>query len=363
MSAAFALPDLGEGLQEAEVVAWHVAEGDHVTADQPLVSVETDKAVVDIPSPHAGHIAHLCAKVGDRVKVGGALVDFEEGQHKDSGTVMGVLPEPPAARPPTPVAPPRGDGKVPVGHVQASPAVRALAKERGIDLAQVHGSGPDGTIMRSDVVKGEPLRGMRRSMAENMARAAKNVVHATLWDAVDIELWFASDRDVTTHLVRAIVAAVGAVPILNASFEDRAMTLETNTRVDLGIAVDTADGLIVPVIRDAGGRNPKTLRNDLDALKEAARARTISSADLRNPTITLSNFGMIAGAHAALVIVPPQVAIVGAGRVMLEAVPDAGGGVAFHHYLPLSVTFDHRVVTGGDAARFMRALIDALESS
>lgn len=373
--STFALPDLGEGLQDAEIVAWHVAEGDHVTADQPLVSVETDKAITDIPSPHAGHITQLLAKVGDHVKVGSGLVEYEEGPHKDTGTVMGVLPEAPAKAIAVASAAPKvgGNGKAAAG-VLASPAVRALARERNIDLRTIKGSGPNGVITRDDLAKaapaaqsapaaGEPLRGMRRSMAENMARAGAAVVPATLYDEADIEEWWASDHDVTTRLIHAVVAACAAVPLSNAWFDERAMTVETHPRVDLGLAVDTADGLIVPVIRDAGGRDKKTLRDDVNALKAAARARTIPSADLRNPTITLSNFGMIAGQHAALVIVPPQVAIVGAGRLMLEAVPENGGGVAFRHRLPLSVTFDHRVVTGGDAARFMSAMIRSLETA
>ncbi|HUA07638.1 MAG TPA: dihydrolipoamide acetyltransferase family protein [Candidatus Acidoferrales bacterium] len=374
MSATFALPDLGEGLQEAEIVAWHVAEGDHVTTDQPLVSVETDKAIVDIPSPHAGHIEHLLAKVGDRVKVGANLVEFEEGPHKDTGTVMGVLPEPPAK--PAAVAnvpaASKGNGATAVLHAKASPAVRALARERGIDLATIQGSGPHGIITRADLerasapaatVAGQALRGMRRSMAENMARAGAAIVPATLWDEADIEEWYASDHDVTTRLIHAIVAACAAVPVLNASFDDRTMSLEEHPRVDLGLAVDTPEGLIVPVIRDAGGRDPKKLRDDVDALKAAARARTIPPADLRDPSITLSNFGMIAGRQAALVFIPPQVAIVGSGRVTLEAVPETGGGVAFRHRLPLSITFDHRVVTGGDAARFMSAMIGSLQNA
>ncbi|HTX55704.1 MAG TPA: dihydrolipoamide acetyltransferase family protein [Candidatus Acidoferrales bacterium] len=374
MSATFTLPDLGEGLQEAEIVAWHVSEGDHVTADQPLVSVETDKAVVDIPSPHAGHIEHLLAKVGDRVKVGGKLVDFEEGPHKDAGTVMGVLPEPPPRKAEVPAAnasPPKpsGNGKA---RAKASPAVRAMARERGIDLTTIEGTGPDGIITREDlervapaaastVAAAEPLRGMRRSMAEHMAQSGAAIVSATLFDEADIEEWRASDHDVTTRLIHAIVAACAAVPLLNSSFDDKAMTVEPHPRVDLGLAVDTPDGLIVPVIRDAGSRASESLRNDVNALKAAARARTIPPASLRNPTITLSNFGMMAGMHAALVIVPPQVAIVGAGRIVEHAVPNPAGGVAFRRRLPLSVTFDHRVVTGGDAARFMKALIDALQ--
>lgn len=379
--STFTLPDLGEGLQQAEIVSWHVAEGDHVTADEPLVSVETDKAVVDIPSPRSGRIAHLLAKAGESVKVHAPLVEFEEGPHADTGTVMGVLPEhetkPAAAPPPAPVVQrPTTDGGA--QRVAAAPAARTLAHERGIDLGTLRGTGPGGLITRADVERlggpqgppqaaasvaggGEPLRGMRRAMAESMSRARDTICPATLWDHADVEAWIASDRDVTSHLIRAIVAACATVPVLNAWFDDQAMTVQRHARVDLGMAVDTPDGLIVPVLRDVGSRGADALRSDVNTLKEGARARSLPPGDLRNPTITLSNFGMLAGEHAALVIVPPQVAIVGAGRITLEAVPAAGGGVAFRHRLPLSLTFDHRVVTGGDAARFMSAMIASME--
>ena len=383
--STFALPDLGEGLQEAEIVAWHVSEGDHVTADEPLLSVETDKAVVDIPSPKSGYIGHLLAKPGDRVKVKQALVEFEEGAHKDTGTVIGVLPEPPvkaaAATPPTgavaAATPPRSNGQA---RVQAAPAARALAKERNIDLSRVKGTGPNGLVTRQDVEQaistsqpaavttprpaaGEPLRGMQRAMSQSMSRSRDAIAPATLYDQVDIEAWWSSDHDVTTRLIAAIVAACAAVRIMNSSYDDAAGTIQSNPRVDLGIAVDTPDGLIVPVLRDAGARNAATLRADVNALKTAARNRTIAAESLKNPTITLSNYGTMAGRYAALVIVPPQVAIVGAGKITLEAVPIENGGVAFHHMLPLSVTIDHRVATGGDAARFMSALITSLERS
>jgi pyruvate dehydrogenase E2 component (dihydrolipoamide acetyltransferase) len=253
--------------------------------------------------------------------------------------------------------------------------VRALARERGIDLARVRGSGPDGIITRNDLERFasappaatalEPLRGMRRAMAENMARAHASVAVATLYDEADVDAWFAGDHDVTTRLVHAVVAACASVPVLNAWFDDSAMGmgLQFHPRVDLGIAVDTPDGLIVPVLRNAAALDSERIRTNVDALKKAAVARTVAIADLRDPTITLSNFGMIAGRHAALVIVPPQVAIVGAGRLSIVAVPVEGGGVAFRRHLPLSVTFDHRVATGGDAARFMKALIASLEAA
>jgi pyruvate dehydrogenase E2 component (dihydrolipoamide acetyltransferase) len=362
--SSFSLPDLGEGLHEAEIVAWHVAAGDHVVADQPLVSVETEKAVVEVPSPRSGRIARLLAAVHDRVKVGAPIVDFEDGGHADAGTVVGELG--PTLRPTS--APPAPAGPNPPG--AAAPAVRALARERGVDLARLIGHGPAGAITRDDVEReaaastgegaAQPLRGVRRSMALNMARAHAEVVPATLFDDADIESWWSAAADVTVRLIRAIAAGCAAAPALNAAFDGTTMTLRPLPRVDLGVAVDTAEGLIVPVLRDVGRRDPDDLRRGLDALKLAVRARTVSPADLRGPSITLSNFGTLAGRHAVLVIVPPQVAIIGAGRIVRQAVPGRGRAM-FRHKLPLSLTFDHRAATGGDAARFLKAAIDDLQ--
>jgi pyruvate dehydrogenase E2 component (dihydrolipoamide acetyltransferase) len=358
--STFALPDLGEGLQEAEIVTWHVAEGDHVVVDQPLVSVETDKAVVEIPSPRAGWVARLFAKPGDRIKVGSPIVMFREGPLADVGAIVGDLADGPAASVPLAAA----------TRPLAAPGVRAFAQERGVDLAQVTGSGPGGAITRADVERagvsssrpssGELLKGMRRSMAINMARAHAEVVPATVWDEADVEAWWSPVADVTARLIRAIAVGCAAAPALNAWFDGKAMSCQRMQRVDLGIAVDTEEGLVVPVLRDVGNRDAAAIRRDLDSRKEAARMRTIALADLRNPTITLSNFGMLVGRHAALVVVPPQVAIVGAGRIVQQAVP-RGSEVAFRHMLPLSITFDHRVVTGGDATRFLKATIEDLQ--
>ena len=360
----FALPDLGEGLHDAEVIAWHVAAGDHVVADQPLVSVETDKAVVEVPSPQAGRIARLCAQPGDRIKTGAPLVDYEEGPHPDTGAVVGELaaaataPQPRAAA--TPVAPPPG--------IKAAPAVRARAKALGVDLARIAPSGPGGTVTLGDVEAaveaatagaGEILRGVRRAMALNMARSGSEVVPATVLDDADITGWRA-DEDVTTRLIRALVAACAAAPDLNAWFDGRTMTRRVHRRIDLGLAVDTDDGLIVPVLRDVGSRPAADLRRGLDALKADVRARKVPLADLKGQTITLSNFGMLAGRYAALAIVPPQVAILGAGRARPELRP-VNGQAAVCRILPLSLTFDHRAVSGGEAGRFLRAAIDDLE--
>lgn len=358
--SSFVLPDLGEGLREAEIVAWYVAEGDHVVADQPLLSVETEKAVVEVPSPQAGRIARLLARPGDRIKVGAPIVTFEEGASVDPGTVVGNLAEQ------TPLQSAASSS----GRILAMPAVRALARERGIDLAQVAGSGPGGAVTQADVegaaaarqgrAGGEPITGIRRAMAINMARAHAEIVPATFWDEADVESWWSPHADIGIRLIRAIARACAAAPALNARYDGKTMIRQLLPHVDLGIAVDTEDGLIVPVLRDIGDCDMVRFRRDLDALKVAARARTIAPDDLRDPTITLSNFGTLAGRQATLVVLPPQVAIIGAGRIAAQAVPSAEG-VSFRHMLPLSLTFDHRVVTGGEAAKFVNAMIDDLQ--
>ena len=354
----FNLPDLGEGLQEAELVAWHVGEGDHVVADQPLVSVETEKAVVEVPSPQSGRIARLCAKPGERVKVGAALVEFAEGPHADTGTVVGELAAAEAPPRPAPAAAPQPG-------IRAAPAVRALAQRLGVDLAEVTPTGPQGAVTSADVERvaraqtgaapAEALAGVRRAMAQNMARSHAEIVPATVSDEADIEAW-RPGADVTIRLVRAIAAACRALPALNAWYDGKAMERRLLPQIDLGIAVDTPDGLFVPVLRNIGGRDAADLRGGLERMKADVRARTVPVAELRGQTITLSNFGMFGGHFANLVIVPPQVAILGAGRIAARPVA-VDGQLAPHRLLPLSLTFDHRAVTGGEAARFLAAAI------
>jgi 2-oxoisovalerate dehydrogenase E2 component (dihydrolipoyl transacylase) len=362
--SVFTLPDLGEGLQEAELVAWHVAEGDHVVADQPLVSVETEKAVVEVPSPQSGKIAQLCAQPGDMLKVGAALVEFDEGPRADTGTVVGDLSTAAAPPPRAPeAAPPAGMA------VRATPAVRALAQRLGVDLKYVAATGPGGAVTSADVERAaraltdagpaEALSGVRRAMAVNMTRSHAEIVPATVSDEADVEAWVPGS-DTTIRLVRAVIAGCTAVPDLNAWYDGRTMERRLIKQIDLGLAVDTGDGLFVPVLRNVGGRDAADLRRGIEAMKRDLQARSVPVAELRGQTITLSNFGMFGGRFAALVIVPPQVAILGAGRIAPRAVVVDGKLVA-HRLLPLSLTFDHRAVTGGEAARFLRAAIEELE--
>ena len=354
----FALPDLGEGLHEAEIVAWHVSEGDHVVTDQPLVSVETDKAVVEIPSPHSARVTRLFGQPGHRLTVGDQLVEFEAVEAAaDTGTVVGDLTTNPAAR----VSPTAALSS----RTKATPAVRAMARKLGVNLSIVQGTGPDGLTTKGDVERAagilasaapaEPLRGVRRAMADRMSKAHAEVPRATVTDEADVDAWN-EPAAVMIRLIRAIVAGCQAAPSLNAWFERADMTRRLHPHVDLGIAVDTEDGLFVPVLRNVGERTPQDLRQGLDTLTRDVRARTVPPSELRGQTISLSNFGTVAGKFADLVVVPPQVAILGVGRLYQRVVVDRGQPVA-HATLPLSVTFDHRAVTGVEAATFLRAVL------
>jgi len=371
----FKLPDLGEGLQEAEIIEWHVQPGEEVRADAPLVSVETAKAIVEIPSPQTGRVAKLYGQKGDIVHLGAALVGFEgEAMQPDTGTVVGqmqvgehVVHETPGAFSARRGEHP-GTGAGGAG-IKATPAVRALARKLDIDLSMVTATGPDGIVTSSDVQRTarllaelgppEELRGVRRAMAQNMARAQSEVAAATVIDDADIHAW-QPGTDITMRLVRALVAGCRAEPGLNAWFDGRAARRHVLGKIDVGIAVDLPDGLFVPVLRDVAHRDPTDLRTGLDRMRADVAARRIPPEEMRGSTITLSNFGMIAGKYASPIVVPPTVAILGAGRVHDAVVPRAGQPVV-HRLLPLSLTFDHRVVTGGEAARFLGAVIDDLQ--
>ena len=361
MPRQFTLPDLGEGLEGAEIVTWLVNEGDHVVANQPLVSVETDKAVVEIPSPWSGTIARRFGAKGDLIKVGAALVEYSEGAEADTGTIVGEVQRSEPAR--EVEAPGRAKG------LQVLPAIRALARKLDVDLNLVQGSGAGGMITRADVERAarslteagpaEPLKGMRRAMAQRMALAHAQVVPTTVIDEADINAW-SKETDITIRLVQAMAAACKAEPSLNAWYNAEAGERRLLSRVDVGIAVDLEGGLLVPVLRNVGERDSADLRTGLNRMRADAAARSIPPEELRGATITLSNFGMIGGRFASLVVVPPQVAIIGAGRAERRVIVNNDQQV-IHRMLPLSLTFDHRSVTGGEAARFLAALKSSLE--
>lgn len=359
----FKLPDLGEGLQEAEIVEWHVKAGETVKTDQPMVSVETAKAIVDIPAPYEGKVARLYGNPGDIAHIGAPLVAFEgEGEASDQGSVIGQMPagnkvvrEAPLGAAPAPAA----------AGIKAIPAVRMLARKLNVDLAMVTPTGADGMITQGDVQRAarileetgpiELLRGIRRAMAQNMILANAEVASATIMDDADINAWEAG-QNVMQRLIRAIVAGCTAEPSLNAWYDSQRIGRYVVKKIDLGIAVDTPDGLLVPVLRNVGGRAPDELAQGLADLIRDARVRKVPPEELRGHTITLSNYGTIAGRYASPVVVPPTVAIVGAGRIRDQVVA-ADGAPAVHRVIPLSLTFDHRAVSGGEAGRFLAAMM------
>jgi len=381
----FNLPDLGEGLPEADIVAWHVAEGDQVVIDQPMLSVETAKAIVEVPSPYTGRITRLHAKTGDTVQTGRPLVDFELPAAKEAHA-----------------AAPAGQGMV-VGHmpssdeefvdraivgssrrgsrerVRAAPAVRMLAKRLNVQLSACRARGRHGLITVEDVLAvsnvgsarartpmsavagltdADRMRGMRKAMAGSMSLSRDEVAMCTVFDDADIEAWV-DRKDITARLIRAIAAGVKAQPGLNAWFDPAGPSHKILSKLDLAIAVDTADGLIVPVIRDAGSQSADQLRDALNNLKERTRARTVSPEEMRDYTFTLSNFGTMAGRYATPLVVPPTVAILASGRLQRDVVAGATAP-EIHTRIPLSLTFDHRCVTGGEACRFLGAVIEDL---
>lgn len=388
----FNLPDLGEGLPEAEIVAWHVKEGDSVTVDQPMLSVETAKAVVDVPSPYTGRIVKFHAQPGDTVETGKPLVEFE----LEGGTA--AQDSAPSSAGSAPAAPSPAQGMV-VGHMEstdeelvdravtggtrrstrermrAAPAVRMLAKRLGVQLAACRATGRHGLVSVDDVLavanlatKGrasspsvsgltdaDRLRGPRKAMSTSMSLSRDEIAMCTIFDDADIEGW-TERRDFTVRLIRAIVAATKVEPGLNALFDPAGPSKKIMEQVHLAIAVDTPEGLIVPVIRDADSRSAAQLREALNDLKERTRMRTVTADEMRDYTFTLSNFGTMAGRYATPLVVPPTVAILGAGKLQRDVVAGETGP-EIHTRIPLSLTFDHRCITGGEACRFLGAVI------
>ena len=441
MSKKFFLPDLGEGLPDATIVEWHVKVGDVIRLDENLVSMETAKAVVDVPSPVSGKVLKLAGAAGDVIVTGHWLAEFEldmsmpqraEGQdtgHHHGGAAH-AEPEP-AAPAPAAKSEPADAGTVvgamqvgnavvaeaalAVGGVKAVPAVRATARKLGVDLARVRATGPDGTVTMQDVkqaaanpallataaapaathatvapvvaaasaapasrstlsqsgkpmrtqppgvaASGQPeqLKGVRRNMARVMADAHAKVVPTTLVDDADLHAWIGK-QDITARLIRAIVTACKTVPALNAWFDGDNLSRTLHPQVDIGIAVDTDDGLFVPALRNADMLDARGIREGINRLRTQVEARTIPASELSGYTISLSNFGMFAGRYATPVVVPPCVAIVGAGKLCHDVVAVIGG-IEVHRRMPISLTFDHRACTGGEAARFLKALLDDL---
>lgn len=364
----FNLPDLGEGLPDAEIHEWFVKEGDVVKVDQPLVAMETAKAVVEVPSPQDGTIAKLFGKAGDVIKTETPLVGFvaEASAKTDKGTVVGNLEESSEV----------SEDNFTIGASQstrskATPAVRMLAKKLGVDLTKIKGTGDHGVITRTDIERTanqqnslpegfEALRGVRRAMLNSMVQSHQEVVPVSIFDEADINHWQAGE-DITVRLIKAIVEACKIEPSLNAWFNTQHGARKCFNEIHLGLAMDNDEGLFVPVIHNAANKSPEQLRQQINDYKKSVAERAVAPEALKGATITLSNFGKFAGRFASPIIVPPMVAILAVGRLYQGAVSDNQGALKAHRLLPLSLSFDHRAVTGGEATRFLGAVIKSLQ--
>ena len=370
MAYEFKLPDLGEGLTEGEIARWLVAEGQEIAEDDPLVEIQTDKTTVEIPSPAAGVVARILVAEGEVVPVGTVLVVIGADRPETAGSDPGSLSAETDSAGVTAGSDPSGgltlsSRPAQTGHVRATPLVRKVAQEVGVDLAAVTGTGPNGQVTEADVRgvaapgegRREPLRGVRRLIAEHMARAHREVPAVTWVEECDFE---AVDlgRLVPTAL-RACAVSLQEFPELNARLEgDEIVYLD---RYDLGIAVQTDAGLVVPVVRDCEARSTDELAAEVARLADGARAGTLEPDELRGSTFTLTSAGKLAGLFHTPIVNHPEVAILGIGRIAPRAVV-RDGEVVVRKTGTIAVTFDHRVVDGARAAEFGLAVIARLES-
>lgn len=378
----FYLPDLGEGLPDAEIVKWYVKEGQEIAADEPLVAMETAKAVVDVPSPVAGIVLKLYGKEGDVIETGGKLVEYKsdsvDENSKDTGTVAGTIEIGNEVVDDDIIVTKRA-----VGGPKAIPAVRALANKLKIDLNLVTPTGPNNTITKKDVETAAgsgvkvsdasnisanknleefvAIKGSRRSMAREMTRANSEVCLVTIVDDACLYKWD-NNQDITARIILAMVAACKQEPALNAWYDNGAPSRRVFDSINLGMAVDTEDGLFVPVIKDAQKIDAKDLRGVINTMKQEVSSRSIAPDKLKDATITLSNFGRFIGRYASPIVVPPQVAILGVGELKQEAVV-IDGEIKVSRVLPLSLSFDHRACTGGEASRFLGVVRTELEKA
>jgi pyruvate dehydrogenase E2 component (dihydrolipoamide acetyltransferase) len=428
MPRDFRLPDLGEGLTEAEIVRVLVAEGEEIKEDQAVLLVETEKAQVELPSPYGGRVARVHVQAGQRVKVGAVLLTLADaaggGQPAPSGPAARSVAAPPA---PAAGAAPAAVAPAPGVPPAATPATRRLARELGVDLARVRGTGPGGRISDDDVraaagggppsveappgppapappgaapaaveparplagpvglpplprfeqwgpVEREPLRAIRRRSAEHLSTAWAVVPHVTQHDEADVtELETmrrrhqkrggegSADLTLTVFLVKAVALALRAHPRFNASLDHATGELVLKRYYNIGVAVDTGQGLVVPVLRSVDRKGVRDLAAELGALVARTREGKATLEDLRGGTFTVTNTGALGGTGATPIINYPEVAILGVGRARQTPVV-RDGAIVPRLVLPLSLAFDHRVIDGMEAARFSSDLVGLLEA-
>jgi pyruvate dehydrogenase E2 component (dihydrolipoamide acetyltransferase) len=418
----FRLPDIGEGLTEAEIVRWLVPEGERVEADQPVVEVETDKAVVEIPSPYAGTVLRHGGAEGETIAVGAVLVVIGEedaghapgpGSGEASARPVDTAPEPVAAHTAAPIVgslsedaetlqtggPAVTTEQVPP--VKALPIVRKLARDMGVDIGLIRGSGPEGRVTREDVLTaasssapapaGEapvsapaptpaafpsaapgqderrPMSRLRRTIAANMTKSWAEIPHVTTFDAVDasrllqVRSALGSRHEMKIPLealvVRAVIPALERFPEFNAQLEGDDLIVHGSHHI--GIAVDTPDGLIVAVIRDAGPMGVLDLASEVGRLGTGARARSLAMDELGGQTFTISNIGAVGGGQGTPIIPYGTTAILSIGRAEDGVVAKEGEPVVVP-VMPLSLSYDHRVIDGAQGRRFMQLVMENL---
>ena len=417
MATEFKLPDLGEGVEAGDVVSVLVAEGDTVEIDQGVVELETDKALVEVPSSVAGTITEIHVNAGDRVPVGSLLISVEEGEKsapaapqpeaeapapapKEESQVAEAPPHPYTAQRPAPPRPPaptsNGDP------IPAAPSTRRLARELGVDLTQVAGSGPGGRITQDDIkaavrdrqtggtaptapvelpdfsrwgnIERHPLSKVRQIIAKNMSQAWQQVAHVTQFDRADVtdlEAFRQRNKEKTEALgakltptvlaLKAIITALKTFPQFNASLDAGANEIILKHYYNLGIAVDTERGLLVPVIKDVDRKDILELALELGDISQRARTSKIGLDELQGGTFTVTNLGSLGVGEFTPIVNHPEVAILGLGRAREEATVREGR-IEPRLIMPLALSYDHRVIDGADGARFMRKIVDALEN-
>ncbi|QQG38969.1 MAG: 2-oxo acid dehydrogenase subunit E2 [Candidatus Woesearchaeota archaeon] len=399
MKYEFKFPDIGEGITEGEVVKWKVKEGDYVKVDQTLGEIETDKAVVEMPSPKEGKILKLHIKEGGTIKVGETLVTLEIKEEQKSVSVMGELEEAKEVTKETPI---KKQPAAQITHVKATPAIRKLAKELNINLENIKGTGPDQRITEKDLksalgtpkitaettekpaikitkkydmwgyIDRIPLKGTRKAISQHMVEAQSNAVHVTHIDEADVthlvEIREKEKEELANkniHLtflpfvIKACVAALKKYPYFNSELDNDEIIIKKY--YNIGIAVDSEDGLKVPVIKGADKKDIRTLAREIQDLAEKVRIKKIDLMDLKGGTFTITNVGSIGGLYATPIVNYPEVSILALGRIYDKLVPDKKKGIKRIKVMPLSLSFDHRVVDGAQAALFVNEIKKHLE--
>jgi pyruvate dehydrogenase E2 component (dihydrolipoamide acetyltransferase) len=417
MNYIFNFPDLGEGLEEGTILEWYVKEGDQVKVGDPVVQMETDKVVADIPSSKNGVITALHGNPGDVIRVGAPLMEIEvDGKEQISSTARHSSTEPivegedaaavvgtmevagneaaPLASSSEGLASERGQSE-PERKALATPVARALAKEMGIDINVVPGSGPSGRVKREDIlqygsdmaaepvkdasmessdndVTYQPLTQIRKTIARNMLNSKRNTVHMSLFEEVEISALkvviakykplYAEKGVKLTYLpfiVKAVALALKHHPQLNSQIDTENNRMILYNRCHIAIAVDAPDGLVVPVIRDADRISLFEVASQIGRLAEKARNRKLTLEEMKEGSFSITSFGSIGGIFATPVINYPQAGILGIGRIMKTPIVK-GDEIVIGHIMPLSLSVDHRIVDGGETARFLSRVMGYL---